>query len=67
MEDMERLKLAFELATNNWRIPPLLDAQDFIDGKVDELSIVLYVSFFSESFTKPKINKTKEKRRTARG
>lgn len=50
----------FQIAAEKYRIPPLLDAEDFVGGKVDELALVLYVSFFCENFTAPRNTKHRE-------
>jgi cortexillin 1/2 len=47
---LENAETAFEFAEKQMGVPKLLDAQELVDGRVDERSIVLYVSLFFHAF-----------------
>jgi cortexillin 1/2 len=44
------LQTAFDAAEKTMGIPKLLEVEDFIDGQVDERSLVLYTSLFFHAF-----------------
>eukprot|EP01120_Amphizonella_sp_Union-15-10_P014836 TRINITY_DN736_c0_g1_i1.p1 TRINITY_DN736_c0_g1~~TRINITY_DN736_c0_g1_i1.p1 ORF type:complete len:559 (-),score=148.97 TRINITY_DN736_c0_g1_i1:74-1750(-) len=59
----QRIDDAFNYAETQLGVPKLLDAQDLINGTVDERSVVLYVSLYFHAFVS---NEEKKKEREAR-
>jgi cortexillin 1/2 len=64
---LENAETAFEFAEKQMGVPKLLDAQELVDGRVDERSIVLYVSLFFHAFvSQQEKRKLEEAQRSAR-
>eukprot|EP01120_Amphizonella_sp_Union-15-10_P014839 TRINITY_DN736_c0_g2_i5.p1 TRINITY_DN736_c0_g2~~TRINITY_DN736_c0_g2_i5.p1 ORF type:complete len:562 (-),score=126.73 TRINITY_DN736_c0_g2_i5:57-1742(-) len=59
----QRIDDAFNFAETQLGVPKLLDAQDLLNGSVDERSVVLYVSLYFHAFVS---NEDKKKEREAR-
>jgi len=57
------LNAAFEFAEKELHIPKLLDANEVMDGRVDERSLVLYTSLFFHAYTAAQVKNDLEKAR----
>ncbi|KAL6060975.1 actin binding [Balamuthia mandrillaris] len=61
MDAFDTLSLAFELAEKHFDVPKLLDPEDMLEGKPEELSIITYVSEYYRYFRHvPKTTEVKQ-------